>query len=101
MTRPYGGSMKTCIAKSWDYAIRINVLKPQQAELEAAFLNGLPDITRAKPAMNLAFTTDCFEKTAEMEAEALETVKSLPVANSRPPLDQMAWKGFDKDAKRP
>ncbi len=84
-----------------DYAIRINVLKPQQAELEAAFLNGLPDITRAKPAEKLAFTTDCFEKTAEMEAEALETVKSLPVANSRPPLDQMAWKGFDKDAKRP
>ena len=84
-----------------DYAVRINVLKPQQAELEAVFLKGLPDLSSSTPAEKLAYTTDCFAKAAQMEAEALETVKSLPEANFRPPLDQLAWKGFDKDAKRP
>lgn len=84
-----------------DYAIRINVVKPQQAELEEAFLKGLPDIPGAAPAEKRAYTLDCFAKAAQMEAEALETVKSLPEANFRPVLDQAAWKKFDREAKRP
>ncbi len=84
-----------------DYAIRINALKPQQAELEAEFMKDLPELSNASAAEKLAYSTACFEKVGQMEAEVLRTVNSLPEANFRPPLDQMAWKGFDKDAKRP
>jgi len=84
-----------------DYAIRINVVKPQQAELEEDFLKNLPENSGAAPAEKLAYTRECFEKAARMEAEALESVKELPEANFRPVLDQAAWKKFDREAKRP
>lgn len=83
-----------------DYAIRIEALRPQQAELESAFLQNLPKVNGALPDEKLAYTRDCFEKTAQMEADILEIVKALPEASFRPVLDQSAWKKFDREAKR-
>ena len=83
-----------------DYAIRINALRPLRAELEAAFLEGLPDPAKRSVEDRRAYTRDCFAKTARMEAEVLQMVRELPEASFRPLPDQSAWRKFDRKAKR-
>ena len=83
-----------------DYAIRINALKPLQAELETAFIEDLPDPAKVSAEDRRAYTQECFAKTAQMEADVLQMVRELPEASFRPPLDQLAWRKFDREAKR-
>jgi dipeptidase len=82
-----------------DYAIRINVLKPEQETLEAAFLKDHP-AADAPLEERQAFTRECFAKVSQMEAEVCQTAAELPEANYRPVLDQLAWRNLDKQAKR-
>ena len=83
-----------------DYAIRINALKPLQAELETAFIEGLPDPAKVSAEDRRVYTQECFAKTAQMEGGVLQMVRELPEASFRPPLDQLAWRKFDREAKR-
>ena len=82
-----------------DYAIRINVLKPEQEALQTTFHKDLPSLKTSMEERR-AYTRECFTKVSQMEAAVLDTAAQLPVANYRPVLDQLAWRKFDKQAKR-
>lgn len=83
-----------------DYATRIPVVRTERDALEAGFQHDLAEVGQASAAERAAFTLACFDKVALAEAEWLPAVQSAPIRSARPELDRVAWKGFDREAKR-
>lgn len=83
-----------------DYPTRIGVLQQERDALEATFLDTCPDPKDSSMAERSTFTSDCFKAAEEAESRWLEQVRDLSAAHPRPLLDRLAWRKFDKLAKR-
>ncbi len=84
-----------------DYASRIPKVRSRREPLEAAFQkDAAAEMSRPREA-RLAFTKSCFDAAEELEEEAFLQVKSTPIQRGRPLLHRLAWRHFDKQARRP
>lgn len=83
-----------------DYATRIQEISPARDSIEAEFIAQIPEIINQPIETKQAFTKECFGLADKAVSEWLTAIMEKPVQNARPLLDRIAWKNFDKTAKR-
>ncbi len=83
-----------------DYATRISIVSEANQTLENEFITQAREINQAPQQKKREFTRRCFEIADQNTAELIDEIIDMPVHNMRPLLDRIAWRKFDKEARR-
>lgn len=83
-----------------DYSNRIQEIRVKRNAFEHEIWNRMPDVLNGSTASRAAFTKDCFDGADQREAGWMQRIVDLPINQRRPLMDKLAWRGFDKKAKR-
>ena len=84
-----------------DYATRIKGVESDRENVELEFLSRVEDVVEETCETRAAFTQDCFKEAELQEARWLAKLTDQPIRHTRPLLDRIAWRRFDRKAKRP
>lgn len=84
-----------------DYAARIQVIQPEQVQLEAVFRDRISEAGSFSIETKKEITEKCFTQAFIVESDWLKKVKAKPIEHRQPFLHQAAWRKFDRAAQRP
>jgi dipeptidase len=83
-----------------DYSSRIQEIRVKRNAFEYEVWDRIPDILNGSTSSREAFTKDCFDGADQREVSWTNRIVDLPINHRRPLMDRLAWRGFDKKAKR-
>ena len=83
-----------------DYAARISILEEPRTKLEAEFRQKAELITKSEQSKRRDFSQVCFSQAEKAEEACLDEIRNMPITSSRPWLDKLAWRKFDRQADR-
>ncbi len=83
-----------------DYSHRIKLIEVERDALEDQFINKVENWYQKPVEARHLLTKQCFEDVESVEAKWLARMLDLPPVRKRPFLDQIAWQGFDRKARR-
>jgi dipeptidase len=83
-----------------DYSVRIKIIQAERDSFESQVWNSSMKLPKDSPDLKKEFTNACFEKADEHEETWLGKIRKMPIQKGRPILDKLAWKKFDREAKR-
>ena len=83
-----------------EYSSRIQLIKTAIEEFEGHFLDEVTRLDKSSTAGRKAITQNCFEQADLIEIELYEKIKTKPIKSGRPFMDKVAWRKFDRQAKR-
>lgn len=83
-----------------DYTTRIKVIESERDALEDNFIKEVKDWFEESVEARWRLTQQFFETVEKTEAEWLARIIDLPIERRRPIFDKIAWRGFDRKAKR-
>lgn len=84
-----------------DYSNRISKVQVERDHFETEFLSQIKETTQQSLDLRKNFTQQCFNKAEQAELAWQAAIKEIPIHQSRPILDQLAWRKFDRQANRP
>ena len=83
-----------------DYSHRIKLIEIERDALEGKFINEVGNWSKKPVDIRHLLTKQCFDDAERTEAKWLARMIDLSPVKQRPLLDQIAWQGFDRQAKR-
>jgi hypothetical protein len=82
-----------------DYAARLSSYRAERDRLEQEFIESAAGCLGSSREERAHFTQKCFEISAEATDRWTNQARSLAIQNPTPILAQLAWRGFNHQAK--